>query len=172
MRRIYLLLCAILFSASTHAACETAHAPRVIAVLGESVAKNERFKQAVAGRDARSRALRVEVERCDESFAMPCARRAAVLLADGFDRKLLAALLDFVISHENAADETVSEVAASVFAAHPKTVADAFSGFAQHERKVLLRAIESGWPVVRSTLSPSARADREARMRVLRQSVR
>lgn len=162
-----LMFCAV----GAHATCDTQSVVYVFDVLGHSIALNEEFKHSVNSDDEeRYRSLRKQVEQYTEETTMPCARRAQRLLARNPDQKLMFRLMEFAVSYENSADETVSTVMASVFIAHPRVVENELNRFPLPERDILLRSIEVGWANVSNKVPAAQRRDREARLRSLLRS--
>ena len=118
-------MCVLVLSMSNAtAACRAKDASQIAAALTRGIALNERFKRSVkAGDHARYQDLRKQVERYDEETAMPCVRKALQFLERESDEALVRKLMDFTVSYENSADETVSEAMATIFAKRPDAVA-------------------------------------------------
>lgn len=170
MTLVKIFLPAVLISCAveTHATCETRSAVYVIDVLGHSIVLNEEFKHSMnSGDDARYRSLRQQVEQYSEETTMPCMRRAKNLLVEKPDQKLILKLMEFVVSYENSADETVSSVMASVFVTHPNAVENELKRFPPLQRNIVLGSIEAGWADASKKLSAVKRRDRETRLRSL-----
>ena len=111
MRRAKITLAlwaALAFNPAWAAACDSKSATDIAGILAYATELNEQFKQSVrAGDEARYRALRKQTEQYDEATAMPCVRKTQALLEKRDERALLRKLMEFTISHDNAADETV-----------------------------------------------------------------
>jgi len=170
VRRVCCFLCVLVLSMSNAtAACQAKDASQIAAALTRGIALNERFKRsAKSGDDARYQDLRKQVERYGEETAMPCVRKAQQFLERESDEALLRKLMDFTVSYENSADETVSEAMATIFARRPDAVAQMLQSFSPARGKVLMRSIESGWPGVAEILTAAERQEREAQLRALR----
>jgi hypothetical protein len=151
------------------AGCKSKNPAQVLQVLRQGIDLNERFKRSVnSGNETTYKALRRQNEQYSEEIALPCVRRAVGLLDQQLDEALLRMLMAYAVSRQNSADETVPEALASVFAKHPDAVASGLMSFPLGHAKMLLSAIESGWPAVRRGLDSTLRKDRTARLRALR----
>jgi hypothetical protein len=170
VRHALVFVCALaLWPAYGFAGCSAKDAPQISQVLARGIDLNERFKRSVkSGDDSAYRALRKQNEQYSEETAFPCVQRASELLDRDLDEVLLRRVMEFAISRENSADETVSEVMATVFVKHPDAVAAGVATFPPSRARVLLRSIDSGWPSVKRTLEPTLRQEREAQLKVLR----
>jgi hypothetical protein len=168
------LLCIALLlwtAAADAASCSAKSAVQIANVLARGIELNERFKRSVkSGDDVAYQSLRKQVEHYDEETAMPCVRKATQILDRELDEALLRKLMEFAVSHENSADETISAAIAAVFARHPDAVAQGLASFSPARAQILLRSLESGWPGVSRTLALADRQDREARLRILREA--
>ena len=69
-----------------------------------------------ASDDARYQGLRRQVKQYGEETGMPCVREAQQFLLRESDEALLRKLMEFTVSYENSADETLSEAMATIFA--------------------------------------------------------
>lgn len=171
MRRVccFLLVVLVIGMSNAVAACRAKDASQIVMALSRGIDLNERFKRAVkAVDDPKYQDLRKQVERYGEETAMPCVRKAVELLEREPDEALLRKLMDFAVSYENSADETVSEAMATIFAKHPDVVVRMLERFSAARRKIIVRSIDSGWSGVAATLAASERQDKEARLRALR----
>jgi len=159
----------ILCPTPADAGCKLKNLAQVIQVLRQGIDLNERFKRSVdSGDEATYKALRRQNGQYSEEVALPCVRRAVVLLDQQLDEALLRMLLEYAVSRQNSADETVPEAMALVFARRPDAVASALVSFSPGCAKVLLRTIESGWPAVRRGIDSRLREDRDERLKALR----
>jgi hypothetical protein len=145
MRIILGLWLCLLASSGASAACPAKTGHEVAAVLAKAIELNERFKASVQSSDEATRhALREQLESYGEQAAMPCAREAAHMLSKHPDRRLLRRLLEFAVSHENAADETVSDSLAAVLTRRRQEVEREVAGFPAAQKRLLLKQIEAG----------------------------
>lgn len=167
--RFSLVVCvALAWPAVGHAACDGKSPALIAQILARGIDLNERFKRSVrSGDEAAYRSLRQQHELYSEDVAMPCLRKASQLLARGVDKPLLEKSVAFSISHENSADETVSESMASIFAHQPAAIATSLSKLSPSRARVLLGSIEAGWPAVRKGLDPTARQERDFQLKAL-----
>jgi hypothetical protein len=169
IRITFLVSVVLLWPVLSYAACDARDPAQISQILSRGIDLNERFKRSVkSGDDAAYRSARKQHEQYSEKLAMPCVRKASQLLGSEVDEALLEKLIAFAISHENSADETVSEATASVFARQPDAVAASFSKLPPSRSMVLVRSIEAGWPAVRKTLEPATRQDRDLQLKALR----
>lgn len=170
MIRVTLVACiALAWPVVGQAGCEGKSSAQIAQILSRGIDLNERFKRSVkAGDEAAYRSLRQQHEQYSENVAMPCLRKASQLIAHEVDEPLLEKSIAFSISHENSADETVSEAMAVVFAHQPVAIETSMSRLSPSRARVLLRSIESGWPAVRKSLESSARQDRDSQLKALR----
>lgn len=145
MRAVLGLWLCLLASPGAWAACPAKTGPEVAEVLAKAIELNEHFKASVqSSDDAAYRSLRKQLESYGEQTAMPCMRQAAQMLASHPDRRLTRSLLEFAISHENAADESVSEALATVFTRRAGDVEREIGTFSPQQRSLLIRQIETG----------------------------
>lgn len=170
MRHALAFVCAMaLWPTLTEAVCQTKNAAQVVQVLGRGIDLNERFKRSVnSGDESAYKALRKQNEQYSEETALPCVQRAVELLDQELDEALLRKLMEYTVSRQNSADETVSEAMATAYARHPDAVAAGVALFAPARTRILLRSIESGWSGVRKTLEPAVRQEREGQLRAMR----
>ena len=152
--------------------CSSKDAADIIRIFAHGIELNEQFEQSVnAGDEVRYRILRKQVEQYGENTAVPCMRRAEVLLRKRYDRALMHKLMEFTISNENSADETISMVMANVFIMYPKELEKEFLRFTLEQKKILLKSIEDGLLSVERPLSAAQRRNLERHLRLLRESV-
>lgn len=172
MRAVIWLTVVLLFlSANAQATCDAKSPTQVMAVLKRGIELNERFKQAANASDETAyRALRAEVEAYDETLAIPCVRRAQLLLTKSSDAKLLNRLMAFIISHENAADESMSDAVAALYVKRPKDVETELRRFSSRQRTALLASIDAGWVGATGAISVSRRQDLLQRLNRLRET--
>jgi hypothetical protein len=170
VRRALAFVCAlVVWPTLTEAGCQTKNAAQVVQVLERGISLNERFKRSVnSGDEAAYRALRKQNEQYSEETALPCVHRAVELLDQEFDEALLRKLMEYTVSRQNSADETVSEAMATAYVRHPDAVAAGVTSFAPARAGILLRSIESGWSGVRKTLEPTVRQEREGQLEAMR----
>lgn len=149
--------------------CRAKGASQIVATLNRGIDLNERFKRSVkAGDDSRYQDLRKQVEKYSEETAMPCIRKAVHLIERNLDEALLHTLIDFAVSYENSADETVSGAMATIFTKYPDAVSEIVTNFSPMSKKIIVRSIDSGWSGVTATLTAQERQDREALLEILR----
>ena len=172
MIRAFVVMCiALAWPALGQAACDGKSSDQIVQILARGIDLNERFKRSVkSGDEAAYRSLRQQHEQYSEDIAMPCLSKASQLLAREVDEPLLEKSVAFSISHENSADETVSEAMASVFAHQPAAMATSMSKLSPARARVLLRSIEAGWPAVRKGLDSSSRQEKDSQLKALRDS--
>lgn len=172
MIRAFVVMCiALARPALGQAACDGKSSDQIVQILARGIDLNERFKRSVkSGDEAAYRSLRQQHEQYSEDIAMPCLSKASQLLAREVDEPLLEKSVAFSISHENSADETVSEAMASVFAHQPAAMATSMSKLSPARARVLLRSIEAGWPAVRKGLDSSSRQEKDSQLKALRDS--
>ena len=170
MIRTFVVICiALAWPALGQAACDGKSSTQIVQILARGIDLNERFKRSVkSGDEAAYRSLRLQHEQYSEVVAMPCLRKASQLLGREVQQPLLDKLVVFSISHENLADETVSEAMASVFARQPAAMTTSMSKLSPSRARVLLRSIEAGWPAVRKGLDPSSRQETDSQLKALR----
>lgn len=170
MIRTALVVCiALAWPVLSQATCDGKSSTQIVRILVRGIDLNERFKRSVkSGDEAAYRSMRQQHEQYSEDVAMPCLRKASQLLAREVDEPLLEKSVAFSISHENSADETVSEAMASAFAHQPAAIATSMSKLSPSRARVLLRSIEAGWPGVRKGLDSSSRQERDSQLRALR----
>ena len=170
MRHALVLVCVLaLWPILTEAACRASNAAQVVQVLERGIDINERFKRSVnSGDESTYKALRKQNEQYSEKTALPCVRRVVELLDHALDESLLRKLMEYTISRQNSADETVAEAMATAYARHPDAVAAGVASFDPARAKVLLRSIESGWAGVSKTLGSSVSQERENQLKAMR----
>ena len=164
--RALAFLIALALSCSGAQACATASTARVQKILKESIRLNEAFKKSADGSDdAEYRRLRKQVELYEESTAIPCLKRSVILLRQMPDASLVAALFAHALSHENSADETESEVLATVFVRHRDAFATAWGKSSVETKKVVITRIESGWELIKAKYSSPKQRQVESRLK-------
>jgi len=168
--RALLFVCAFaLWPISAEAECQTKNATQVVQVLGRGIDLNERFKRSVnSGDEAAYKGLRKQNEQYSEEAALPCVRRAVELLDHELDEVLLRRLMEYAVSRQNSADETVSEAMALTFARHPDAVAADIASLTPTGARVLIRSIEAGWLGVKMDLPAAVRQEREEQLKTMR----
>jgi hypothetical protein len=162
-----ILIAATAFAAEV-SACVTKNARHVSGALDYGIELNERFKLTVnSGDESAYRALRSKLEQYSEEVAMPCVLRAQELLLRQHDQGLMRKLLEFVVSYENSADETISMAVATVFATRATETGAALQRFSPVQRKLVARSIESRWSQASRNLSVEQRRIGEAELKKL-----
>ena len=147
-------------------ACVDASMQRVQKVLKESVRLNEAFKKSVDGTDdAKYKALRTQVERYEESVAIPCLKRAVVLLGQMPDKSLLKDLFAHALSHENSADETESDLLATAIVQGPNLFIATWRSSSAETQKMVTARVEIGWNTLKKGYSPAKQKQIEARLK-------
>lgn len=164
--RALVFLIALALSCSGVQACATASTARVQKILKESIRLNEAFKKSAdRSDDAEYRHLRKQVELYEESTAIPCLKRSVILLRQMRDASLVDALFAHALSHENSADETESEVLATVFVRHDEAFTAAWGKSPVETKKAVTTRIESGWELIKAKYPSPKRQQVEARLK-------
>jgi hypothetical protein len=159
----------VLLPVFAEANCQAKSATQVIGVLVQGIDLNDRFKRSANSNDESAyKALRKQNEHYSEETALPCVRRAVELLDYELDDALLRKLMEYAVSRQNSADETLSEAVAMVFARHPNSVAAVVANFAPARAKILLRSVQSGWPMVRKDRGAAVRQELEGQLKAMR----
>jgi len=156
MKKIILFIIATLvFCVCTaHAACSEKNETQIIEILNHGADLNERFKESVhSGDDAQYYTFRKKSERYNEDVAIPCLNRAQVLLRRGNNHLLMLGFLEFVISHENSADERIPIAMATLFSNHSQIIQRELTDFPVEKKRAIIRSIDSGWETALKTLS-------------------
>lgn len=168
MTFIRIIAVLILFGCSNVQACTTASSVMVQRVFKESIRLNEAFKKSVdAPGDTDYRSLRKQVESYEESRAIPCLKRTVVLMRQAPDASLMDALFAHAYSHENSANETESEVLATVFVLRGAAFADAWGKSSPEVKGVLATRVASGWELTKKRYSSAKRQQIESRLKRL-----
>lgn len=150
MNQFFVFLIVLVFGYSGVQACTTASTARVQKIFDESIKLNEAFKKSADGSDdAEYRRLRKQVELYEESTAIPCLKRTVILLRQKSDDSLVHALFAHALSHENSADETESEVLATIFVRHNDAFMLAWRRSSVETNKAVFARTESGWELIR-----------------------
>ena len=164
--RLLTFFSSLMLCCSLGHACNAAIAAEVQKTLKESIRLNEAFKRAADGSDdAEYRRLRKQVELYEESTAIPCLKRAVVLLHQTPDALLLDALFAHALSHENSADETESEVLATVFVRHGGMFALRWEKNSTETKTAVAARVKSGWSMIASRYPSSKRSQVESRLK-------
>lgn len=168
--RVLAFVCAFaLWPVLAEAGCQTKNATQVVQVLGRGIDLNERFKRSVnSGDEAAYKALRKQNEQYSEETALPCVRRAVELLDHELEEVLLRKLMEYAVSRQNSADETVSKAMAAAYARHPDAVAADIAALTPARARVLIRSIEAGWLGVKKDLPAAVRQEREGQLKAMR----
>jgi hypothetical protein len=166
------LFCCVLASADVGAAenCskKICTSDELIQVFDHGIQLNENFKASVNGSDkAKYQDLRVQTEKFDETQMQPGEEQAAKILSTKSDSKLAHSLLTVIVSYENSADETLSDLLGTVFGKNPTVIEQAIKGFSDADRKIILNLLEFGWANVKTDFGPKTVADRDKRLRRL-----
>lgn len=168
MTFIRILIVLIVFVCSNVLACTTASSVAVQKVFKESVRLNEAFKKSADGpSNTDYRSLRKQVESYEESKAIPCLKRTVVLMSQAPDASLMDALFAHAFSHENSADETESEVLATVFVLRGATFMAVWGESTPEVRRVLATRVASGWELTKQRYSSAKRQQIESRLKRL-----
>lgn len=168
LTRIFAALFVFVLACSNAQACTTASSAMVQKVFKESVRLNEVFKKSVDGPgETEYRGLRKQVESYEESRAIPCLKRAVVLMRQGPDASLMDALFAHAFSHENSADETESEVLATVFVLRGEAFMVAWKKSSAEARRTLATRVTSGWELTKKRYSSAKRQQIESRLKRL-----
>lgn len=164
--RALALLVTLALSCSGAQACATASTARVQKILKESIRLNEVFKKSAGGSDdAEYRRRRKQVELYEESTAIPCLKRSVILLRQMPDASLVDALFAHALSRENSADETESEVLATVFVRHGDAFTAAWGRSSVETKKAVTTRIESGWELIKARYPSPKRQQVELRLK-------
>lgn len=168
MNRILVFLIVLVFGYSVAQACTTASTTQVQRIFKESIRLNELFKKSVVGNDdVEYRRLRKQVELYEESTTIPCLRRAVILLRQKPDDSLMRALFAHALSHENSADETESEVLATVFVRYGDLFMFAWGKSSVETKKAVAARVESGWALIKGKYRSTKRRQVESRLKRL-----
>ena len=166
MIRTLVFLSAIGLNCLNAQACGDASKQRVQSVLKESIRLNEAFKKSVDGSDdAKYKTLRRQVERYEESVAIPCLKRAVVLLTQMPDKSLLSDLFAHALSHENSADEIESEVLATAMVQGPNLFFATWRHSSTEIQKAVTARVESGWNILKKKYSSDKQKRIEERLK-------
>lgn len=161
----------LVLSTDVLATCETESAAQVITVLRRGIELNEHFKQAANSRDETAyRTLRAEVEAYDETQAIPCVQRAQSLLIQRSNPDLLRRLMEFTVSHENSADESMSAAMAALYVRRPYDIETELQHFSFSQQATLLSSIDAGWELAAKPLSLSRRQNLRRRLNRLHET--
>ena len=164
--RALVFLIMLTISCSGAYACATASKARVQKILNESIRLNEAFKKSADGSDdAEYRRLREQVELYEESTAIPCLKRSVILLRQMPDASLVDALFAHALSHENSADETESEVLATVFVRHGDVFTAVWEKSSVETKKAVTTRLESGWELTKAKYPSPKRQQVELRLK-------
>ena len=168
-----LLLVAILLNPAWAAtACDYKGAAEIINILSRGIELNEQFKRSVnVGDEVRYRTLRKQFEQYSEEIAIPCIRRAEAFLEKRYNRALMRKLMEFTISNENSADETISMVIVNVFIMYPKELEKEWKSFSLEQKKILLDRIETGVLSMERPMSVVQRRSLNRHLHFLRESM-
>lgn len=151
MYKLSVLFIALILACSRVQACTTASTAHVQKVVKESTRLNEAFKKSAdESDDVKYRRLRKQLEHYEESTAIPCLRRAVILLNQATDTSLVNVLFAHALSHENSADETASEVLATVFVKHSDAFMAVWRKSSTDTKKAVSVRIESGWGLIKA----------------------
>jgi len=152
--------------------CSSKSAVKVINILAHGIALNEELKQSANTDDnTRYKTIEKQFERYSEEIAIPCLYRAETLLKKRYDRALMRKLMEFTISNENSADETISMVIVNVFIMYPKELEGEWRNFPLIQKKILLDRIETGVLSMERPLSVAQHRNLNRHLYFLRESV-
>lgn len=167
--RTGVFLAAITLSCLNVHACADASKQRVQKVLKESIRLNEAFKKSVDGSDdAKYRSLRKQVERYEESAAIPCLKRAVALLGQMPDESLLKSLFEHALSRENSGDETEGHVLASALVQGPDLFITTWRNSSAETQKAVTARVENGWNSIKKRYLPAKQKQIEARLKEMK----
>ena len=156
----------VMFCGSIAQACTAASTDHVQRVLKQSIRLNEAFKKSVQGPDdAEYRRLRKQAEQYKESTAIPCLKRAVILLRQMPDASLVKTLFAHAVSNENSADETESEVLATVFVRHGDAFTTAWGKSSADTKAAVVDRIKSGWELIKARHALPIRQQVELRLK-------
>ncbi len=134
--RAILTICVVLFSTLANAECPAGNPEEISKILSRGIDLNEQFKRSSG---ATHFAIRKKNEDYSESVAIPCFLVGVDILERGFDLPLLRTMLEFSVSHENSADESIYEALNRVYAAYPEAVTGLISKFPQSQSEALMK---------------------------------
>ena len=164
--RLLMIFVVIMLCGSIAQACTTATKDQVTRVLRQSIKLNEAFKKSVQGsNDSEYQRLRKEAERYKESTAIPCLKRAVILLHQTPNASLVKVLFAHAVSNENSADETESEVLATLFVRHGQAFTAAWGKSSTNTRAAVADRIRSGWELIKVRYALPVRQQVEQRIK-------
>jgi len=168
MMRLLTIFFVLVLANSITQACESASSSQVQHVLKESIRLNDEFKKSVNGSDDKEyRRSRKRAENYEETKAIPCLKRAGTLLRRSSDLPLLETLFAHAYSHENSADETESEVIASVFVERPSPFLNLWKASPVEVQRAVSLRTRTGWVQIKEKFSISKRKQVELNLQSL-----
>lgn len=147
--RSVLAICVAFSSTLATAECPAEKPEEVLKILSRSIELNEQFKRSVESSDAAYISIRKKNEDYSESVAIPCFLVGADILDRGLDLPLLRAMIEFSVSHENSADESIYEALNRVRDAYPEAVSGLVSKLPQSQGEALMRNLSDVGGAVR-----------------------
>lgn len=141
IRRSVLIIVVVWSCSLANADCPTDKPEDISKILSQGIDLSEQFKRSSTSSDKTYFSIRKKNEDYSESMAIPCFLVGSEILVGGLNLPLLRTMLEFAVSHENSADESIYEALNQVRDAYPEALASLVSSFPQSQADALMRTI-------------------------------